>query len=91
MNNIDILIASDQKGGVIRLTNQTESSQNGNLVLSIHDEEVNGDFGPSDLIDFSSVGAGLLPAEDIISGWLQSGERQPEELEAGRMFLHQRS
>lgn len=91
MNDIDILIASDDKGGAMRLTNQTESSRDGSLVLSIKDEEVSGDFGPTDMIDFSSVGGGLLPAEDIISGWLQTGVRQPEELEAGRLFLHQRS
>ena len=91
MNCIDILIASDDKGGEIRLTNQTVSSHGIALVLSIQAEGISGNFGPSDLIDFSSVGGGMLPAEDIVAGWLQSDGRRPEELVAARLFLHQRS
>ena len=91
MNCIDILIASDDKGGEIRLTNQRASSRAVTLVLSIKGEDISGDFGPSDLIDFSSIGRGMLPAEDIVAGWLQSDGRRPEELVAARLFLHQRS
>ena len=90
MNCIDILIASDDKGGEIRLTNQTVSSCGVDLVLSIEAEDISDNFGPSDLIDFSSIGGGMLPAEDIVAGWLQSDGRSPEERVAARLFLHQR-
>ena len=90
MNCINILIASDDKGGEIRLTNQITSNPAVPIVLSIKGEGINGNFGPSDLIDFSSIGRGMLPAEDIVAGWLQSKGRRPEELAAARQFLHQR-
>lgn len=87
--SIDYLLLEDDQGGEARLTNQSPSSSYGIPVLRITADDIDGDFGPADLIDYSSIGQGVLPAAHIVAAWAQQADRTPEELEAARLFLGQ--
>jgi hypothetical protein len=55
-------------------------------VLRIEAEDVDGDFGPADLI---GEVPNLVSAASIVSGWAKTGKRTKEEIEAARLFLCQ--
>jgi hypothetical protein len=83
---IDILVLKDKKGGTARLTTDSPMSHYGAPVLRIEAEDIDGDFGPSDLL-------GNLPnihtAGGVVMGWLSQTGRTRQEIEAGRKFLMQ--
>jgi hypothetical protein len=83
------MISTDGKGGRAYLTWGSPMSHYGCPVLRIDAEDVDGDFGPADLIDASSIGRGVFPAANIVAGWVAKVGRTPEEVEAARKFLAQ--
>ncbi len=85
----DILITTDPDGGTAVLTTNSPCSHYGCPVLRIEAEDVDGDFGPADLIDFSGIGQGMAPAANIVAGWAMAPARTDEEREAARRFLCQ--
>jgi len=82
----DIIITKDEKGGFAILTTDSPMSHYGVPVLRIEAEDVDGDFGPADLI---GEVPNLVSAASIVAGWARSGERTREEIEAARLFLSQ--
>ena len=82
----DILIIKDEKGGTAILTTWNPQSHYGCPVLRIEAEDVDGDFGPADLI---GEVPNLVSAASIVSGWAKTGKRTKEEIEAARLFLSQ--
>jgi len=85
----DILITTDPDGGTAVLTCNSPASRYGCSVLRVEAEDVDGDFGPADLIDFSGIGQGMAPVAIIVAGWAMATERTDEEREAARRFLRQ--
>ncbi len=85
----DITIITDPDGGTAVLTCNSPNSHYGAPVLQIDAEDIDGEFGPADLIDFSGIGQGLLPAANIVAAWASDPERTDEEREAARRFLCQ--
>lgn len=79
----DILISTDNKGGRAYLTTSSPVSHYGIPILRIEAEDIDGDFGPSDIID------GTMTAADIIVGWAKRPGRTNDELIAARKFLGQ--
>ena len=82
----DILITKDEKGGTAILTTWSPQSHYGCPVLRIEAEDVDGDFGPADLI---GEVPNLVSAASIVAGWAGSGNRTKEEIEAAGLFLSQ--
>ena len=91
LTGIDILILEDTNGGTATLTTQSPQSHYGCPVLRIEDDDdrIDGDFGPADLIDFRSLGSGLVSAAEIVYGWAHRPGRTLEEIAAARLFLCQ--
>lgn len=85
----DILITTDPDGGTAVLTTNSPASHYGCPVLRIEAEDVDGDFGPADLIDFGAVGQGIIPAATIVHAWATAPQRSDEERQAARRFLRQ--
>ena len=85
----DILITKDKKGGTAILTTGSPLSHYGVPVLRIEAEDVDGDFGPADLIGDLDQPERIITAASIVAGWAKTGERTREETEAARLFLCQ--
>jgi len=83
---MDVLIARDKKGGTAILTVNSPVSHYGIPVLRIEAEDVEGDFGPSDLIGKDN---NLITAAQVVAGWVTSGEHTAEELALAQLFLGQ--
>ncbi len=81
-----ILITKDKKGGTAYLTTESPASHYGIPVLQITADDIDGDFGPANLIGNLP---NVFPAADIIAAWLNTPGRSPEEIEAGKSFLAQ--
>jgi len=85
----DILISKDDKGGTAILTTDSPMSHYGIPVLRIEAEDVDGDFGPADLIGDLDHPERIITAASIVAGWAKTGKRTKEEIEAAGLFLSQ--
>ena len=85
----DILIIKDEKGGTAILTTWSPQSHYGCPVLRIEAEDVDGDFGPADLIGDLDHPERIMTAASIIAGWAKTGKRTKEEIETAGLFLSQ--
>lgn len=85
----DILILTDLDGGTAVLTCDSPQSHYGIPVLRIEAKDIDGDFGPADLIDATSVGGAIFPAANIVVAWARQSERTPQEVGTARQFLSQ--
>ena len=85
---IDYVIIRDPEGGVAKLTNQSPSSRYGVPVLEITGVDIEGDFGPADILDYRP-GSAPLYAAAIVVAWGSQHGRNPTERAAARMFLRQ--
>jgi len=85
----DILITKDEKGGTAILTTESSLSHYGIPVLRIEAEDVDGDFGPADLIGDLDHPERIMTAASIIAGWAKTGKRTKEEIETAGLFLSQ--
>ena len=85
----DILITKDAKGGTAILTTNSSLSHYGLPVLQITAEDVDGDFGPADLIGDLDHPERIITAANIVVGWAKTGKRTKEEIEAAGLFLSQ--
>jgi hypothetical protein len=82
----DILVSTDERGGIAVLTTASPASSHGIPVLRIEAEDVSGDFGPSDLI---GEPGNLITAASVVAGWIERPGRTAEEFAAARKFLGQ--
>lgn len=77
--NIFVLLGTE--GGTATLTTDAPASHYGLPVLRVVSRDLNGDFGPGDL---------LVPgvtAAQLVRGWARQPGRSDEEIEAARRFL----
>lgn len=81
-----ILITKDASGGEAWLTNESCASRYGIPVLEITAEDVNGTFGPSDMLGEPPR---LMLASQIVAGWGKAAGRTEEEKEFAGAFLAQ--
>jgi hypothetical protein len=86
---IHFLIMADEDGGTAYLTNQSSASSYGIPVLQVSADDIDGDFGPADIIGNMDDLGDLIPAATVIAAWANNPERTVEELEAARLFLQQ--
>lgn len=84
----DIVIATDPEGGSAVLTTHSPMSHYGCPVLQITAEDVDGDFGPADLIH-DDAHERIYPAANVVAGWAMKPERSVLEVKAARMYLAQ--
>lgn len=84
-----ILIMQDKKGGTAYLTTESTSSHYGMPVLQITAEDIDGDFGPADIIGDLDKPDTLLIAAQIVYVWAMNKKRTPEEVQAAKSFLSQ--
>lgn len=77
------LIAKDPEGGTAYLTNENSASRYGIPNLEITSEEVDGIFGPADMVGEDRNAAALVFA------WARLPGRTEEEREAAHSFLRQ--
>ena len=82
-----ILVTKDKDGGEAVLTTESCQSHYGFPVLEITADDVDGTFGPGDIVH-ERYGKVLL-AYHVVAGWLATGERTAEERAAGEAFLSQ--
>jgi hypothetical protein len=85
----DILILKDKKGGTAVLTTNSPASHYGILVLQITAEDVDGDFGPADLIGDIEKPETIVTAASIVYAWAKTKKRKPHEIEVAKSFLRQ--
>ena len=85
----DIFISKDTSGGTVTLTTNSSQSHYGCPVLRIEADDIDGDFGPADLIDFRLIGEGIRPAADVVAVWAHQPTRTADEIEAACHFLSQ--
>ena len=79
----DILLTTDPDGGTAVLTTASPASHYGIPTLRITADDVNGDFGPADLIESN------LTAAMVVHGWALVADRTADELHAARLYLSQ--
>lgn len=80
------LITKDKLGGVAYLTNENAASRYGIPNLEIMADDVDGVFGPADLIGELHR---PISGAAVVAGWGSSPNRTPEEIAAARLFLGQ--
>jgi len=80
----DILVKVDEKGGTVILTTDSPASTQGAPILKVDTEDLEGEFGPSDIL-----GEDLLTAAEFIVEWARTGERSKAETQAAKLFLSQ--
>jgi len=85
----EYLVLRDAQGGTAVLTNETCASRYGLPVLVIDAEDVQGDFGPADLIGDLDRPETLMHAAQVVAAWGLAPERTPDERDAARRFLMQ--
>ena len=69
----------DADGGEVRLTNISLSSRFGVPVLQFIAEDMDGEFGPRDLIDLTAMGGGLVSGAFLVLVWALAPERTEDE------------
>jgi hypothetical protein len=82
---MNIIIAIDKKDGMATLTTDSPLSHYGVPVLRIEADDINGDFGPADILD-SKKG---LTAADVVAGWAIDKDRTLEERNIAQKYLSQ--
>ena len=82
-----IIVTKDKDGGEAVLTTQSSQSHYGCPVLEITADDVNGTFGPGDIVHERD--GKVLLGYHIIAGWLATGGRTAKERAAGEAFLSQ--
>lgn len=85
----DILIAKDEDGGTAVLTTWSPMSHYGIPVLRVTADDVDGDFGPADIIGDPRQPESLITAASIVAGWASQPGRTDAERAAARSFLQQ--
>ena len=83
------LILTDENGGEAVLTTESPASSYGVPVLQITADDVDGDFGPADLIGDPDKGIPLMTAASIVAPWGSQPERTAAERQAARQFCAQ--
>ena len=83
---MNILICKDGKGGTAILTTDSPGSHYGIPVLRIEAEDVDGDFGPADVVVKKPP---FITAADVVCGWAYDRDRTHDEVEAARRFCAQ--
>jgi len=81
------LVLNDPNGGMAYLTTESQGSSHGVPVLEIRAGDVDGTFGPEDLI-YDESGP-VMRAASLVELWASSPERSDDEIEAARRFLRQ--
>jgi hypothetical protein len=81
------LIATDERGGEAWLTNESSASRYGAPVLEVTADDVDGIFGPADILHEQD--GRILLAAHVVAGWLAYEKRTSEECEFGMRFLAQ--
>ena len=81
------VVLNDPKGGMAYLTAESQGSSHGVPVLEIRAGDVDGTFGPEDLI-YDESGP-VMRAASLVELWASSPERSDDEIEAARRFLRQ--
>jgi hypothetical protein len=82
--NHQILV--DARGGEAFLTTDSPASSYGIPVLRIDADDLQGDFGPSDLLGAPPT---AMPAAALVAHWARQPERTAAERAAAEMFLRQ--
>ena len=83
---MNILVAKDISGGTAVLTTDSPASRYDMPVLQITADDIDGDFGPGDLIN---IGEMVIPAAEIVHNWACKTGRTTAEISAARKFLSQ--
>lgn len=83
------LILEDEAGGTAVLTTESSASHYGVPVLRIEADDVDGDFGPADLIGDLDKPSTLMTAASIVAPWGNQPERTAAERKAARQFCAQ--
>lgn len=83
---MDLIVSEDMNGGTAILTTDSPASHYGMPVLQITAEDIDGDFGPGDLINLGEM---LMSAGEIVYTWAMELGRTHEEMQAARKFLSQ--
>ena len=83
---MEIFITKDEKGGTCHLTTDSSASHYGIPVLRIDGEDIDGDFGPADII---GTAPSIIYAAEAVAGWAKQPGRTAEEIKAARSFLRQ--
>jgi hypothetical protein len=86
---MNYIVLSDSEGGTGRLTTDSPASNGGVPVLEIDTEDVNGTFGPSDLIGDIDKPETLTRTASLVAAWASEPDRTEDELTAAHRFLHQ--
>ena len=82
----DITILTDKNGGTAVLTTASPASHYGIPVLRIEANDVDGDFGPGDLLGNLP---NVFPAANIVAAWGRAPERTDVEREVAALYLRQ--
>ena len=83
------LVLNDPDGGMAFLTTESAVGTCGVPVLRITAADVDGDFGPADVIGDLSRPETLVSAAEIVAAWAAKDERSDAETEAARRFCAQ--
>jgi len=78
---------NDPSGAMAYLTTESPASRDEALVLAVRAGDVDGDFGPADLIYDAGVPA--MTAAALVEVWASSPDRSDDEIEAARRFCAQ--
>jgi hypothetical protein len=85
----EYLILSDPRGGRAILTTEASGSSYGIPVLVVEADDIQGEFGPADLIVDPAQPERAVRGADLVAAWALAPERTPEEREAARRYLGQ--
>lgn len=78
---MNIVVLTDSEGGTAALTTDAPAPHYGPPVLRVVSRDLNGDFGPGDLL------LPRLTAGQFVRGWARQPGRSDEEIDAARRFL----
>ena len=82
------MIIEDENGGTASLTTDSCLSRYGIPILRVEAEDINGEYGPGDVLNVDDT-RGILTAAQIVAGWALNPERTKEEIKAAQAFLRQ--
>jgi hypothetical protein len=85
----DYLILATGDGETVMLTTDSPAGVYGVPVLQITTEDVDGDFGPRDIIGDVNRPSEMMRAADVVAAWVAKPGRTADEIEVARLFLAQ--
>jgi len=85
----EYLVLTDAQGGRAVLTDETAACRYGIPVLLIDAEDVQGEFGPADVIGDLENPETLVHAAQVVHRWASDPARTEEERQAAHKFLRQ--